>query len=535
MQVGKCLLHNFGSYRTLEFDFANQGLTLIHGATGSGKSTLQDAAAWCMFGLTAKGGAVDEIRNWANLSDPTEGYLEVNDIEITRIRGKGQNDLYWTEVGSEVPVRGKDIPDTQRLLEARLGVTADLYLLSAYFHEFSSSASFFAAKAKERRTVFEGVANLSLPTILAERTAAERKTLKATLQLAQNDISGIKGGIKQAETAVRQALNNVEAWKRTQAILISSLTEKSEGYASQMTELSQELKGRRSTLKIKATKLSGSRAAAALAKNALELLDSTPCSECGAPKEHAERAALVDSIHSLETSAREHDRVQVELARVEKDILKLNEPNPHAIRLEEETKRTNPHRKQAKEANDSTKELTSALQHRTATAQRLEADIHALTTLNSLSSDLRGELVKKAVADIEEGTNNSLDKYFDAEIRVQFTLSGSDNLDVEVFKSGYECTYRQLSKGQRGMLRLAFCTALMEVAANNSGVRFSSIFLDESMDGLDVDLKVKAFGLLQELATRHDSVFVIDHSEELKAEFTNKYHVKLVADESVIA
>lgn len=54
MRLGLGIYKNFASFRELEFDFSNKGLTLIAGPTGSGKSTLLDAPSWCLFGVTSK-------------------------------------------------------------------------------------------------------------------------------------------------------------------------------------------------------------------------------------------------------------------------------------------------------------------------------------------------------------------------------------------------------------------------------------------------------------------------------------------------
>jgi len=59
VKILSCVLENFASYERLEFDFSPQGLTLIEGPTGSGKSTLCDAIPWILFGRTAKDGALD--------------------------------------------------------------------------------------------------------------------------------------------------------------------------------------------------------------------------------------------------------------------------------------------------------------------------------------------------------------------------------------------------------------------------------------------------------------------------------------------
>src|SRR5690348_8536249 len=93
MRILSVSAQNFASYKSLEFDFQNQGLILIQGATGSGKSTLCDLIPWVLFGQTAKGGKVDEIRTW-NTEEPTTGSIRLsNNIVIWRSRSP--NDLFY--------------------------------------------------------------------------------------------------------------------------------------------------------------------------------------------------------------------------------------------------------------------------------------------------------------------------------------------------------------------------------------------------------------------------------------------------------
>jgi ABC-type multidrug transport system ATPase subunit len=72
----------------------------------------------------------------------------------------------------------------------------------------------------------------------------------------------------------------------------------------------------------------------------------------------------------------------------------------------------------------------------------------------------------------------------------------------------------------------------MKAAANNVGLQFTSLFFDEALDGLDTDLKLKAFNLFESLAQTHETIFVIDHSPELQNLFHKKYYVILENDNS---
>jgi len=121
MRIISCTAENFASYKKLEFSFDSEGLALIQGATGSGKSTLCDLVPWVLFGKTAKGGAADEVISWNN-KGITKSLITIETkpgviYDITRIRGNKSNDLYFTDAFiNQSPVRGKDLADTQKMI-----------------------------------------------------------------------------------------------------------------------------------------------------------------------------------------------------------------------------------------------------------------------------------------------------------------------------------------------------------------------------------------------------------------------------------
>lgn len=146
----------------------------------------------------------------------------------------------------------------------------------------------------------------------------------------------------------------------------------------------------------------------------------------------------------------------------------------------------------------------------------------------------RGEVIKKSILEVQDITNKYLEKFFDSELRIALTVEDEDSVDLAITKSGHQCVYSQLSKGQRGLLKLTFSVAVMNAASNKASMHFENIFLDEALDGLDPDLKVKAFNLLSELETKHKSVMVIDHSTEFKSMFERRYEALLAGDNSLL-
>lgn len=569
MKLTKCEVRNFGSYKHFEIDFSSPGLNLIYGRTGSGKSTIPDMPAWILYGQTAKDGASDDVRSWQAPNEATVGVLIVEisngPIIVTRTRGKNKNDLSWNEPGSDEPHRGKDLTETQKLLEQRLGVSSETYFSGAYFHEFSASGNFFLAKAKERRSLFESITDLSFPVALAEKTVEERKGLKAKISTRQEEVARLDGQLKELAAAEVRLLRLSQEWQTFHTEKLRNLEKESrdwgDRYEMRATELSKKISDwdKEATKRRNLLEQSLQRVEASLLnlpgdfeedrrvlQGHIEELHLEKCSKCGASTRDGRLQLALKAMASLDleeqlyrhNKAKHQElkaalRAENEAENPYKDSLQ-DEENPYTALMGQELSQDNSYEKQAAithshliSARASQDDFLSALD---GYAKRL----HALSTIYDLSNGLRGQLLTHAVKEIETVTNNVLDDYFDSELRVTFTLEGADSLKVEIAKSGYDCSYKQLSKGQRQLLKLSFSKALMEAVANKSGVHFNTLFFDEALDGLDGALKVKAFALFQKLSLFHPAVYLIEHSEDFQNLFTNKLKVDLVGDHSEV-
>jgi len=74
----------------------------------------------------------------------------------------------------------------------------------------------------------------------------------------------------------------------------------------------------------------------------------------------------------------------------------------------------------------------------------------------------------------------------------------------------------------------------MGTVQNHHGIDLNAIFFDESLDGMDDNAKLKALRLFEKLSLDYNSVFLVEHSEAIKASIANKYTVSLVSGSSVI-
>ena len=460
---------NFGSYKSVEFDFQNQGLTLIAGPTGAGKSTLMDATPWCMFGGTAKGGNVDEVCSW-NSKEKTYGvvYLE-GGLEIHRARNP--NDLYIiqeNDTGTVSAQRGKDLKDTQKLIDNLLGIDYDTYLAGAYFHEFSQTAQFFTTTAKIRRQICEQIVDLSMAKKLTENISKKSKELEKT----RFDIAV---GINE----LRIEISTLECIKETEEARKNRWEIEHKSTAKYITDLYNKFESNR--------------------KQTI----SKKCSLCKTILEHPYEV--------VDTSE-----------------------NPYLERLEEVKRAKNPYKLSTKNYSDEIAAKSVKLAKQKETEESLNDQQNDLDILQDVTAAFRSTLIINTIEYIENSTNDILSRHFDAEIQVSFNAADNDKLEVLIYKDGNEASFTQLSKGQRQLLKLAFGVSVMKGVSNHKGVHFSQIFFDEALDGLDETLKIKAYDLLQELSKYHESVFVVEHSEALKAMFENSYSVRLENGQSQI-
>lgn len=595
---------NFGSYETLDFTFNDLGLTLISGSTGAGKSTVMDAIAWTLYGQTSKDGAVDEVLKWGSTT-PTKGCLDVElateSITIYRSRKGTINDIYFKDLTTNEIFRGKDINETQKLIEARIGVSADLFFTSCYFSQFSKADSFFIAKAKDRREVLDKITDLSLPIKIADRISSKRKEVRKSIDEKESERDTFKGKLSILKQSHRTTVTNVDNWDASQVKRIKDAEEKSRSFEQDKQDKLREVQEKIDSTSDKiipekklqelqqANQQELERLERIQAKHAYlkEDIDSITdkindieksilnfqsgiCPTCGREQEGNKDNFYYDQLliehHSLkEQLAGLVDKEESFIKRLEalsslqreKDLYLQDERDNASLIKEVDNlyskyslinfsqnvykelylqykNEQNPYVKDLYDLENTITETIGTEYAVKLELQDLVFQVSNLDQLYKLSTDLRGRLLINAVLSLEYETNAYLERHFDSEIKVSFSLD-SDKIEVSLQKDGYDCSFRQLSGGQRTMLKLCFGVSLMELSADTAGVKFETLFMDEALNGLDDELKIKAFGLLEYLSTKHSSVLVIDHSEAFKSMFSNHFQVKLEGNSSTIS
>jgi DNA repair exonuclease SbcCD ATPase subunit len=571
LKVLSATVTNFGSYKELTFDFSDTGLALVQGATGSGKSTLQDIVPWVLFGITAKDGNVDEVRSWNAGDLATWGQVTLqigsdpitDTMMVTRIRGSAkENDLFirWPMLEDDHPddlQRGKDLADTQKLINEFLGVNADTYCTAATFNEFSESGLFFLAKPKDKRLVFEKVANVAFPAKIASKTAEARKSAKRELEAANNDYFKAETALVNLNNSLESSVQYASSWDKTQlekivkfttlfhnfekekTSNIEALETKSYCFEEARNKVIDDLVDKLDSLDQKIISIEG------LAKKKESACKALPphCPTCGKANNTSDKLEKIKAdIEANNRNVQKFTEYTLKLRAEQEHVNPYKDQiaaakkakNHYSEQLADMGKQANPFKEQLASIRARIPEAEKTREEKAAICNAIKLKHSSLDQLHSLSFDLRGILLKNAVKAIQDSTNGYLERYFDSEFKVGFELLDADSLNVDIQKNGYPCVYKQLSKGQRQLLKLCFSVSVMRAAANNAGISFNLLCFDEAISGLDSSLKSKAYGLFESLAKDHASVLVVEHDNEFQELFSNRYKVQLVGDESQI-
>lgn len=570
MLIKSARVENFASYKELEIDFSNNGLMLIHGPTGSGKSTICDIVPWILFGKTSKGGNADEILSWPG-DKITKGECAVEGFRIVRTRGPKakDNDLYYLELNADLAekTRGKDLNDTQKLINNLLGIDYDLYLSGAYFHEFSQTAQFFITTAKNRRAICEQLVDLSLAKTLQTNLSEARKDLKLKINVVAQDVAMGQLNLNHYKASLYKEQEAEAKWQYQHDKALTVLQEKYNNFETNKyfnnEKLSKNYFAWNEAYDIKITKIKDQIDDLIRTVRPKEFFNQwqkrldkiqfnhtpTTCEKCGSDTNHDFDKAFQSEVKEMSIEKTANDKIWNQIDNLKMALsYERKEENPYAAPLEQNKNsvnnysemlesaltKTNPYTLTAIKANEEFSSAVKRVQKYNIKLTQLKQEQSDLELLVEITETFRGELIKSTIVGLEDKTNELLTKYFDSEVQINLVVEGADKVEAIISKDSNIAAYSQLSKGQRQLLKLCFGVAVMKAVQNHHSIQFEQLFFDEVTEGFSSEFERKVFNLLSGLEMQYNSVFVVSHSSEIKDSFHNKIHVELVNGHSEI-
>lgn len=555
MKLISIYAENFGPYK--EFSFSPfDSLQLIQGKTGSGKSTIPDIVCWALFGITAKDGKADEVIPWWEPNAITHTVITLNHngilylIERWRSNNSSKNDLRYS-IGEEDYKRGKNITETQCHINEAIGFSSHDYLMSSYFCEFSPTANFFLSDAKNKRKVFEGIVDLSFPVLVAEKSAEAKKKAKAELAAKKQNRDKLSGAVEQLIFSLKQAEIESCEWEKVKDKQIKELNIKYAEYEStrqdnikriQQQRDDWEEESRRSVKEMQEKLVNLNKIECELQdiEDQIKEAKKKKCPSCNTPIKYSnlmeKKLFINNNLTQLKSIKEKLGYKTLAVNPFESKLLMLEKDhNPFYSALKEQEKSENPYLYSIGNQKNTIEIKNKQLYEADTQVNNLIYYCSSLSQIYEFSFALRAKLLDQIITRIEDSTNTFLERHFDSEMRISFSVLDGDSIDVSITKNGNPCVYKQLSKGQRQLLKLCFATSVMQSTADNLGINFDTLWFDEALDGLDTELKLKAFSLFEEIQKVHQSVLIIEHSTEFSQLFFHKHFVTLDGDESSVS
>jgi DNA repair exonuclease SbcCD ATPase subunit len=220
MKIKKVTVEGFGSfYDRTTFVFRDQGVVLVEGANGAGKSYLFDSIDWGLFGKPPRGGLAQSVISDGQAQCCVSVFLDsgdFSDVEITRSRSASGASLHVVIYGKKYEYL--DIAQTQALVERVLGFDRTAFRSAVYFAQ-QDLVHFAAATDAARMEILTHLLGLDAYNDF-------RKITKEHLQKTSEDLASVHGSLVEIEASLSSVPDYTEKkleWEHHQASKIMDL------------------------------------------------------------------------------------------------------------------------------------------------------------------------------------------------------------------------------------------------------------------------------------------------------------------------
>lgn len=224
-------LNNFKRHKETRIKFAEISLAAISGQNGAGKSSLLEALAWSVWGISPSSSDDDLVRQGQkNMSVRFQFLIGDDCYEVIRKRtvsGKSSSGVLEFMKGGKAITKG-GIKETQQQIIDAVGMSASVFFASAYFRQGDAS-NFTSAKPTERKTILTDILSLSIWTELEEAAKDKERELKGKIQMFEGKFEILEKesaekelfekSLEQSEEHLKRSKNDITEKQKTVSLL----------------------------------------------------------------------------------------------------------------------------------------------------------------------------------------------------------------------------------------------------------------------------------------------------------------------------
>lgn len=551
MQPSKISFHQFMSYRQAVVSLPSNGLVLVTGKNGQGKTCILEGVAMAAWGKTLRG----TPPWWEQLpgrppGEPINGHVQLEThtgLTITRQREGGKNVLTWTQLhgtATQYPTATK----AQEGLDPLVG-SFEVWRRTCVFST-QDAYHFSEATDSERKRFLEELLGLvlfddALRKCRADLRAAQAKGATASRDLAimQERVRGETQRQKDAQTgldalACQATPVDVELTKLKLADLRNLLNQCNDEERQLQSQQRQAAHG------------DGKREATVeQLRRQLANLQAGTCRLCGQPVSPEKRkrlqAQLDAELAALEKQHATSDDTRAvntdRLAELAEERDELNSQiMTHTGHLQWAAKTANQratHERVLAEATAALAKAQEGMQKAQDHLQAMQAEENELCAVEQVLGlqGVRVQVLAEALTGLETVANSWLARIAGPGLRLALrqyseTAKGSacDKLSLDITGAGGGYGYKGSSGGQRRRIDVALLFALAEVSQAALGQTGSALWFDEVFDSLDDEGVSAVAEALGELACER-LVVVISHSDAVRSMLRANIHLHVDA------
>lgn len=529
--------------------------TVITGKNGNGKSTLQFAIVYALFGKALNGVNVGELVNTTNKKNLlVKLTIMINKDEYLIVRGIKPN-TFEIHKNGEMLNQSASVRQQQETLEKLLGFDFDLATQLILLNR-EKFVPFMELSASGRRKVVEDVLDISLFTnindvlsgltkqkqieindlehaidILNVKIDSQSKLVKALHDSIQNNTDQIKDQIESKEDQLQQIKDKADQISAEMSNISTSGWDKVKSSWNALNDLNREFNLKVTNLHKEMSFFNSHDVCPTCEqeiqqekKDSIISKDTAELSNLSAAQFNLK--AELDKLQAKDDEFQEaqnkyvqlkHDRLILanRITSLQKDIddLRKNISNKSAdsSELDSEIKQTD--------------ELCyEQAKNKTFLEDKLEEKSN-LSYMKTLLSDsgVKATIVKEYIPLM----NKKIAEYLHAmDLYVSMTLDENFNESFHALNKE-NFSYRNLSSGQRTRVNLAIWLALLEVAAIKNSVSTNLLFLDEILEALDPSGVQQFMSLCRELLYNSNVFVITQRGDEFEDWFESKISFKL--------
>lgn len=528
MKIKSVRLKNVTVHKDSTLTIPENGISLICGKNGSGKSSFIEGIAYALYNRSMRGAGI-----WAG-TEPSSIELVTTTHEVTRTRIHTRNQdrlgLTWNRIGEEA-VKYETPTKAQNALEQEV-IPFNVWCRTSVLSS-SDANSFTLAQDADRKRLLEAILNLDRFDKALEAAKEDLKEVESAYQAEAYEQDRMRVQRAEIDLRLQNAKDSLAACP-PDVTIPEGLEAKVIQLSKMATDAAKELREARDRAKtstgrlgeLKGKYLEVERRAKQLATDACPTCEQAIPSDLKKRLDKeleeirlqvvTERAAITDKeaasageIYELET---EHNRLETQKRTL-------------AEKFRTAQQAANLRSTLSKQLADAERDLNALLAKPLPDLTNLKIKVatHRAVVEVLGVKGFRSHLLTSALNGIQTATNEWLHKISDGRMSIELepytqmksgSVSDSISLRIRTQADGDARPYIALSGGERRRVDVSLLMGLAEVAQAANGVYGGTLFLDEAADALDSEGVASLCATLNEMsATR--SIVVITHNPEI--------------------